>query len=84
MAKGFNTSSGTPYFGRSTIRSTSSLKAAAPAKAVPPSVRPLKTTYSKMNAAQQPFGGFGSTGLEETPSILGMSKGHKLIKSQMR
>jgi hypothetical protein len=60
------------YYGKSPIRST--LKVAAPAKAVPPAVRPLKTTYSKLDQKQQLFGGFGETGLAETPSLLGMGK----------
>jgi hypothetical protein len=60
------------YYGRSTIRNT--LKASAPAKAVPPSVRPLKTSYSKVDQKNQLFGGFGEIGLMETPSLLGMGK----------
>lgn len=60
------------YYGKSPIRST--LKVSAPAKAVPPAVRPLKTTYSKLDQKTQLFGGFGETGLQETPSLLGMGK----------
>jgi hypothetical protein len=43
-----------------------------------------------MDTSPSLFGGFGDTGLEETPSILGMSKGaglskgHKLVKSQLK